>query len=364
MRHLPDNLLRYVVTATILARTLIVPAVGADEASIGDSTGRSNRIQRLVLNPAKVTRVFVGEDRLTTLRFPSPIASLESARVVAELHPDALFQVYFQPGESFFSIRALAPGAATSLNVVWNHQTHVLELIESPTPWLSVVFEVSRPIQSASRRMPLVPSQLLGRLDTAKAYALLEQQHPAAVAGIEVVRPNTVRDYGDYTIRMEEVFRFNAEDVLVFRIVLRNTTEAPIHFVPASLMVRVGTRIYPQSITDATGILPSQTDVPVYFAVAGAADGSRADLSVKNDFFVLLNRLPSEPVIASQPTNSSPPAVVPVPSIAPPIARAPTKSPPPATGNPYGVQLPTVTAPRHPVSPSRRRESWPPRLQP
>lgn len=375
MRHHAANSFRRAWVFLALTWALVVSALGAESPSTataveaphvssGGFLGRTNPIQRLVLDPNRVTRVFVGEDRLTTLRFPSPVASLESARVVSEAHPEALFQVFFQPGEAFFSVRALTSKASTTLNVVWRYQTYVFELIESPVPWLSVVLETPRPVASLSRRAPLAPSQLLGRLDSAKAYDLLQQQHPSAVAGIEVVRPNTTRDYGDYTIRTEEVFRFEADDVLVFRIVLRNTTPHPIHFVPASLMVRVGTRLYPQSITDAAGVLPSQTDVPVYFSVAGAADGSRTDLSPKNDFFVLLNRLPTEPPSAPQTGPVPVPAVVPAPSTVPQVSSAPSKATAPAPANPYGVQASPVTAPRHPVSPSRRKESWPPRRQP
>lgn len=389
MRHHAAKFTHRARVFLALTWAFVVSAVGAETpspatpvemphvSSIG-SLDRMNPIQRLVLDPNRVTRVFVGEDRLTTLRFPSPVASLESARIVTEPHPDALFQVFFQPGEAFFSVRALAAKASTTLNVVWRHQTYVFELIQSPVPWLSVVLETPRPFASLSRRAPLAPSQLLGRLDTAKAYALIRQQHPNAVVGIEVVRPNTTRDYGDYTIRTEEVFRFDADDVLVFRIVLRNTTPSPIHFVPASLMVRVGTRLYPQSITDATGALPSQTDVPVYFAVAGAADGSRADLSPKNDFFILLNRLASDPRPAPGPVPTSPvsptagkssmpvtpPVVTHNPVSRPPTAMVRTNTTPVVPSKPYGVQKPPFTAPRHPVSPSRRKESWPPRIKP
>ncbi|MGE3310464.1 MAG: hypothetical protein AB7O66_10875 [Limisphaerales bacterium] len=381
MRHHAAKSLHRAQVFLALTWAFVVSAVGAESSSTatpveapqlssGGLVDRTNPIQRLVLDPNRVTRVFVGEDRLTTLRFPSPVAGLESARVVTEAHPEALFQVFFQPGEAFFSVRALAAKASTTLNVVWRHQTYVFELIESPVPWLSVVLEMPRPVASLSRRAPLGPSQLLGRLDTAKAYSLLRQQHPNAVAEIEVVRPNTTRDYGDYTIRTEEVFRFDADDVLVFRIVLRNTMSNPIHFVPASLMVRVGTRLYPQSITDAAGVLPSQTDVPVYFAVAGAADGSRTHLSPENDFFVLLNRLPSESRPAPEPTRV--PAATPTPAttatpvhVSPlPTVKVPTNAMSVVPRNPYGVQAPSVTAPRHPVSPSRRRESWPPRIKP
>ena len=257
----------------------------------------TNPIQRLVLDSMAVVRIPVAMDRLTTVRLPSPASDVESARIGTEPHPDALFLLAIQPGSSSFSLRALAPNTNTTLNVTWKGQTYVLDLFESRQPWLSVIFDPPkeappRSVSSASRGLP--PARLLGMLDTAKAYGLLRQQHPTAVADIEVVRPNTLRDYGAYTIRTEEVMRWDAEDTLVFRIAISNQTRVPLQYVPESLMVRAGTRIYYQSIAEATGLVAPGATVPVYFAVTGSPDGSRNALSPKNDFMILLQRV--EPV--------------------------------------------------------------------
>lgn len=124
----------------------------------------TNPIQRLPLNPMIVTRIPIALDRLTTIRFPSPLSDLQSALVAAEPHPDALFLVVFQPGSAFFSLRALATNASTTLNVVWNNQTCVLELVESKTPCLSAIFELpseppatNRHARVASASLPDVP---------------------------------------------------------------------------------------------------------------------------------------------------------------------------------------------------------------
>ena len=299
------------------------PQVAAEASTLANPSLGSPPIQKRMLDPMQVIRLPIARDRLTTVRFPGPISHLESALVSTEPHPEALFLLSFHPGEAFFSLRALASGAATSLNVVWKKQTFVLELVESTSPWLSVVFEDPPPVRSQSSPGSISPSRLLGRLDLAKSYALLKQQHPSAVAGIQASRPNTLRDYGDYTIRTEEVFRFEADDTLVFRVVLRNKTSTPIQYLPASLMVRIGERIYHQSITDAGGVMPPGTDVPVYFALTGSADGTRADLSLKNDFFVLLNRIP-------QPSAPPLAQMTPVPAPAP-SALAPSVGPTPRT---------------------------------
>lgn len=250
----------------------------------------SNGIQRLLLNSATVARIPVAVDRLTTVRFPGPISNLEAARIGIEPHPEALFLLSFHAGHAFFSLRALARNTNATLNVTWKGTTYVLEFFESREPWLSVTFEPPPQSGSPSAFRPAPPTRLLGLLDTAKAFGLLHQQHQAAVTGVEVARPNTLRDYGDYTIRVDEVFRFDAEDTLVFRIGVSNKTATTIHFVPESLMARAGQRVFFQSLSDATGVLPAQTEVAIYFSITGSAEGFRAALSPRNDFMVLFNR--------------------------------------------------------------------------
>ena len=362
----------------------------------------TNPIQRLVLDSMAVVRIPVGRDSLTTIRLPSPPSDLESARVGTEPHPDALFLLAIQPGSPSFSVRALVAKTNTTLNVVWKGQTYVLDLYESPQPWLSVVFEAPREaairgLSGGARGVP--PARLLGLLDTAKAYGLLRQQHPATVADIEVVRPGTLRDYGDYTIRTEEVFRFDAEDTLVFRIGISNKTDNLLEFVPASLSVRVGTGFYYQSVAEASGAVAPHSDLPVYFAVTGSSDGSRNALSPKNDFMILLQRIEagttlSANVPAAQPPVPTPELPQPAPtvtvarpslnsegqhvwaSVSPPTPPKPWREPtaaiewdsvsPPPTAPAQRVAFPSVSQTSPPVNPSpmvwQAPTSYPPRV--
>ena len=55
--------------------------------------------------------------------------------------------------------------------------------------------------------------------------------------------------------------------------------------------MRVGERLYSQSIGDASGVMPPKSDTPAYFAITGSPSGGRNDVSTKNDFAVLLTTL-------------------------------------------------------------------------
>ena len=82
--------------------------------------------------------------------------------------------------------------------------------------------------------------------------------------------------------RLKQAFRFNAEDTLVFRAAITNKADAPLIYRPDSFALRAGSRLYPQSISDASGTVPPKGRGIVYFAVTGTPDGGRNNLSLKN----------------------------------------------------------------------------------
>jgi len=191
-------------------------------------------------------------------------------------------------------VRALVERATTNMNIRWNKKTYVIELIESSSPLYSVIFEdeTDADIRPASARV--TPTRLLSLLDKAKAYPLLKEYQADAVAQVEYTNFRTnprVLDYKDYTVQLDEVFRFDPEDTLIFRILLRNKTDQLIQYRPDGFSLRVGDRTYPQSISDASGTIPPNGEVPAYFAVTGTPNGGRNDLSLKNDFTVVLDRI-------------------------------------------------------------------------
>ena len=206
-------------------------------------------------------------------------------------------------------MRALTRKAATNLNLHWNKRTYVFELIESDTPVLSLNLE-DRPASETVQPAPQVtPTRLLALLDKAKAFPLLKQQQPDAVAGAEARTfgdTPQISDFNDYEIRIEEVFRFNSEDTLVFHVTLRNKSGREIRYLPESFCVRVGNRLYYQSISDAPGVLPANSACTSYFAITGTPDGGRNELSLKNEFTVLVSRLALSAPSPTVSTNALP----------------------------------------------------------
>jgi hypothetical protein len=276
-------------------------------------------IQRVTLDERVLISVPVATNRVTTISFPGPIAAIDAVGVTADGKTPGNFQLAHTKGSSFVSVRALARKTATNLNIRWNKRTYVFELIESDAPVLALNLEDRVTTETVQPAPVVTPTRLLTLLDKAKAFPLLKKQQPEALAGAEARtfgdNPQ-VTDFNDYEIRIDEVFRFNAEDTLVFHVTLRNKSGKEIRYLPESFCTRVGNRLYYQSISDAPGVLPVNSASTVYFAITGTPDGGRNEISLKNEFAVLVSRLPDRPTssIALQPSVTPQPPLLPPPS--------------------------------------------------
>lgn len=269
----------------------------------------SPAIQRVMLDDHTVVSVPVATNRVTTINFPSPVEAIDGAGFTMDGKTPGLFQLAHAKSSAFLSVRALFPKVSANLNIRWNNRTYVFELAESATPVLSLNLE-SPPTPEelgASRAPEVSPLKLLSLLDKAKAFPLLKSQQPESVADVGFTTYDgkpLVSDFNDYEIQIEQAFRFNAEDTLIFRVGITNKSDTSLIYQPDSFALRAGNRLYPQSISDSDGQVAPKGRSIVYFAITGTPDGGRNDLSLKNSFTVLVTRLSPPPpavMVTNQP---------------------------------------------------------------
>jgi hypothetical protein len=278
---------------------LLLLAVTVFNAAVGQAQS-SQAIQQVWLDDRVAVSVPVATNRVTTISFPNAITAIDGAGVTVDGKTPGLFQLAHTKGSAFLSVRALYPKASANLNIRWNDHTYVFELTESGQPLLSLnLVAMPTPEEEGVGHAPEVsPLKLLALLDKAKAFPLLKAQQPESVANVDFTTYDgkpLVSDFNDYEIQIEETFRFNAEDTLVFRLAITNKIDAPLIYQPDSFTLRAGNRLYPQSISDADGTVPPKGRSIVYFAVSGTPDGGRNELSLRNAFTVLLTRLSPPP---------------------------------------------------------------------
>ncbi len=282
--------LRLQHSVIVLALAIAIGARGEPRAL------QSQVIKQFPLDERTVYEVPISREVPTTLMFPSAVMGLDGANVSASPENPAPVLLAYTPGRSFFSVRALEPGARAGVNVIWRNKTFVIRFVDSDEPYASVTFyEDELAGRSISLQRRVTPDVLLSLLDRAKSFALIQTQYPEAVQQIERVSPGTVSLYKDFRVTIDEVFRFDPEDTLVFRLKLESTGDAEVIYQPQRLAVRVGQEVYYASIVDASGIVPAKGSTTAFFAVTGTPRGGRANLSVKNAFNVVVPRVEPEP---------------------------------------------------------------------
>lgn len=254
--------------------------------------GAEPQVQDLVLDDHTVYIVPVSGTRVTTVSFPSPITAIDGALMTTDGKTPGVFQVAHTKGTAYFSARALAKGATANLNVRWNNRTYVFELKESIEPCYSMILRSSGEKNGLTR--PLTPNRLLGLLDKAKAFPLLQRYQPDLLHDSEYrdfrAKP-LVSDCGDYEIHLIEALRFPREDTLVFHLTVSNKSQKPLQHSPERLAIRVAEHTFTPSLADLANTVAPHSSVTGYITLTGTPTGGRNDLSLKNEFSFSLARL-------------------------------------------------------------------------
>ena len=269
---------------------------------LGFTSAHAQTIKSFPLDDQTVYHLKVGTDKVTTLVFPQPITAVDGSGLTADPKIPAKILFNYHAGDRFFSVRALAQPATADLNVIVNRKVYVIELATDPEPFQSVRFYAADEPPAQSAGDPNTgPSQLLGLLDKAKAFTLLADQYPEMVSQIDQAEPFTQTLYEGFRVILTKVFRFDAEDALIFQVEFINETDHSIYYVPQSLAVRVGSGVYWSALSDASGIMTAgEKDLQTgkitsghsdgYFVICGSPHGGRNHLSVQNKFNVLVFR--------------------------------------------------------------------------
>jgi hypothetical protein len=225
----------------------------------------------------------------TTIMFPSEISGLYAKSVSTQEQENAGFLVTFTPGNFYFTIRALKADAEDHLTVIFNRKAYVLHLLASDKPSYNVTF-YQDDRQGKDSRIAIVPERLLALMDKAKAYPLLAKEAPEALAGVLHAAPALTTYYEGLVVRVRDVWRFEQDDTLIFRLELENTTDRAVRYNPQDLAIRVEDRIYPQSLVDASGVMPPKSLTPAFVAITGNGQGGRNNLAPDNKWNVLVVR--------------------------------------------------------------------------
>jgi hypothetical protein len=233
----------------------------------------------------------------TTIMFPSEISGLYAKSVSTQEQENAGFLITFTPGNFYFTIRALKPDAEDHLTVIFNRKAYVLHLKASEKPSYNVTFYQDERQGKDGGRIAVVPERLLALMDKAKAYPLLVKEAPEALAGVLHAVSTLTTYYEGFNVRIRDVWRFEQDDTLIFRLELENTTDRAVRYNLQDFAIRVEDRIYTQSLVDASGVMPPKSLTPAFVAITGNGQGGRNNLAPDNKWNVLVVR--AEPQLST-----------------------------------------------------------------
>ena len=268
-------------------------------AGVAHAAPDNPSVRNFPLDEYSVQTIPVSRDTVTTVSFPGPITAIQGSRFTTGGGRLDFFQVDYNKGSYFLSLRALQHGVRANLNVVWNHKTYVLDVVDSTEPVLSAIFVYGGVNKHPAAPASVTPNRLLGMMDKAKSYPLLAVNYPQSIADVEVAKPGTPTDYPQFVVTVDEVYRFAQADTLVFKLTFKNKTAETVYYAPNLLGIRAGDLVFTNAISDASGTIPPNGSEPAYIAITGTPTGGRNDLSVKNPFYVVVSAGAPAPAVSA-----------------------------------------------------------------
>ena len=264
----------------------------------------SSKVVRLTLSQDQPAEIRLGTHGITTIEFPEKIEALDGFGFSSSPAPDGpdLFQISFNKGTNFLSLKAVRTGVEGNLTVVLGGKVYALYCKEAADPCFVVIFREGEGGHSgeAAGRTPqqtvkqVSPARLLGFLDKVKAFPTLKVSAPEVYQNMDVAEPNTNSGANGIEVSLKRVIRDDALDSLGFEIQLANRTDKDFFYDPEGFGVRVGNDVYQQSVSDAGGLIPAGKAQTAFFIVTGSATGVRNDLAVTNKFEVVIRQVQGE----------------------------------------------------------------------
>jgi hypothetical protein len=325
--------------------------------SLGSQT-LASKVSRVPLNGNEPAVVRVGTRGITTLEFPYKIEALDGYGFSVSPSPDGadFFQISFNKGTNFLSLKAMREGVEGNLTVVLDGKVYCLFCTAVADPSFVVVFEdsaaktISNPRDVLANVKQVSPARLLGFLDKVKAYPSLKVNAPEIFRNMEVAEPNSESSLDGLKLTLRRVIRDESLDALGFDVELANLSNKDFLYDPESFGVRIGDEVYPEAVCDAGGIVEAGKTLPAFFVVAGTATGGRNDLAVTNKFDIVMRQIIGERDSKVSMQWQEPPDTL-------PTAQQAAHRPPP-TAERNGVQASgrlSVAEDKKPRTPHRRR---------
>jgi hypothetical protein len=250
----------------------------SQEFSRKSPTDLSRKVAHEVLNQNMPSQVRIGLQGITTLEFPARIEAINGYGFALQSTTDRdEFQLVYEKGTNYFSLKALRPDVSANLSVVLNGKVYCIYCTENQDPSFAVIFRApgedrrdSELEVAAFGKKVDSREKLAAFLAKVKAYPGLKTTDPNSINSLTVAEPNKAATMGQIETVIKRVVRDEGLDAIGFEIEINNRSSGDYYFDPDGFAVRVGAEQFTASLSDAGGIVPAGNTVSAYFVVAGA----------------------------------------------------------------------------------------------
>lgn len=192
----------------------------------------------------------------TTILMPAPIEQFFEEGTTRDDSREAPVFLDGKTGERFFSVKALLPGIA-DINVLCDGKLYSFRFFLSDNPTRTLTIAPPETTSGPKRAvMRVSPKRLYSILQEAKLYDLTQDQYPGLSRKITVSAPGSIQKAGTHRIIVDQVYRFDTEDTLAFRLIFINDTFEALTYDPAGSGIRIGQNVYWTSFADLAGEIP------------------------------------------------------------------------------------------------------------
>jgi hypothetical protein len=259
-----------------------------------DADKPSSRVRQEVLDQLKPVEVHASTSGITTLQFPARVQTLEGDACTTKPNEEA-GDFAVSPGENWVSVKALKEGVTQNLNVIISGRVYPVVLMCAKRNDFSVLFRFANgPAVGQSgkpvSRKPVSDGRLIGLMTKLELYPV-NVNTPAAgmYADMEMAEPKgAVDENGQVRSKIVRILRDKGLDSLAFEVQLENKGDSEYRYEPGAMVVRAGQKEFTAITGEGAGHIPPKGTDTAYFIVSSGDTSTPEDLSVNNDFHLVL----------------------------------------------------------------------------
>lgn len=263
------------------------------------SIAAAQNIGTRVLTPRGSIRIELSPEIATTLLFPGPISGTFGTGLVGKGQTQqGLVEIEHPEGSAVLVLRALSETAHVIMTVLFDGSLYVFNLESGSKPDAAVTLtKVAESVEGPKEvsvedvraaRLKYDPELLVGFETKARDAALLRKLYPDLYQAYTSRQANYTSDSGTVKTTVTQIHRFSKEDAIVLEGTVQNETSRPIQFDGRATTVQVANEVHPAKLTDCLRPIPAGATVPIVVVIQGDIDGGRANLSIQNEFRIML----------------------------------------------------------------------------